>query len=113
MPLVAAGMDAKTFSGISLRCTTRHGALDALAEIGRLLRRLPAALETVRSRIEAWKDPVQIDDGVAELVDAIDPELEPGGKLALEHLEAMRVTTRARAREHRRMRETRKMRRLP
>lgn len=106
-------MDTKTPSSVALRSTTRDGSLEVLREIERLLHRVPPALTELRSLVSAWRDPVAIDDGLAELMAAVDPQLEPGAKLAIERLEAMRVSTRARAEEHRRIRATRRLRRIP
>lgn len=104
-------MDTKDSCAISIRCSSKDGALETLVETERLLQRIPPANGVLRTLLEDWTDAVQIDECLAEVIDAIDPELEPGGHLARERLEAMRVTTRARADGQRRTRETRRLRR--
>lgn len=104
-------MNVKDSCAISVRCVSKDGALETLQETERLLTRVPAAVALLRSSLEKWTDAVEVDECLAQVIDAIDPELEPGGHLARERLEAMRVTTRARADRLRRTRETRRLRR--
>ncbi|HEX8793453.1 MAG TPA: hypothetical protein VF765_21070 [Polyangiaceae bacterium] len=105
-------MDVKDSCAISLRCTSKDGALETLVATERLLQRIPASSSVLRDLIEKWSDAVGIDACLAEVIEAIDPDLDPGGHLARERLEAMRVTTRARADRQRRTRETRRLRRV-
>ena len=102
-------MDPKTSSTVPLRCFDRAGAIEVLDETMRLLHRVPRAARELRALLDAWKDALSIDACLAELIDAIDPEIEPGGRLARTRLEAMRVATRARAATYRSLRETRKL----
>lgn len=104
-------MDGKTSSSIALRSATRDGSLEVLRETERLFVRVPAALTELVTLVNDWKDPVAIDDALADLIEAMDPQVEPGAKLATERLEALRVGTRARSDEHRRIRATRRWRR--
>jgi hypothetical protein len=104
-------MNVKDSCAISVRCVSKDGALETLQETERLLTRVPAVTAFLRNSLEKWTDAVEIDECLAQVIDAIDPEVEPGGHLARERLEAMRVTTRARADRLRRTRETRRLRR--
>ena len=104
-------MDTKDSCAISVRCTSKDGAIETLVETERLLQRVPASAALLRTLLERWTDAVEIDACLVDVIDAIDPDLEPGGHLARQRLEAMRVTTRARADRQRRTRETRRLRR--
>lgn len=104
-------MDIKDSCAISVRCASKDGAIETLADTERLLRRVPAAATLLRTLLEEWTDAAEIDACLAEVIEAIDPDLDPGGHLARERLEAMRVTTRARADHQHRTRETRRLRR--
>lgn len=103
-------MDLKDSCATSARCATRSGALETLREVERLLARSPTSLSELQRAVEHWTDPIAIEMSLRDLVEAIDPDLDPGGRLALERLDAMRVAVRARAEALRRTRATRRVR---
>jgi hypothetical protein len=88
------------------RWGTREGALGLLDELRRTLARAPSSLESLRSAVEDWSDPVAIDDRVRELLDGIDPLLEAEGPAVVATLRAIQTLTSRQAARPRRSRTT-------
>ena len=76
----------------------------------RRLKRAPRAILRLHALLAAWNDPVAIDDGVREAIEAIDPIVEISGTTVRAVLVAMRVATTERATAPRRARETQRRR---
>lgn len=100
-------------SAVAALWTTRQTAFALIGELERELSRAYPALSRLRSAIWAWRDPVAIDDGVGDVLDVIDPVIEPRAAYVVAVLHRIRSVTAAWALAHRRTRVTRALRRMP
>lgn len=99
-------MNPEQLAQIIGNCATREGVLDLLKAIERRAIRPPTALVRLRKFVEAWDDPIAIDDAVRDAIDAVDPVVVVGGTSARVLLAAMQVATSERASGLRRTKAT-------
>jgi hypothetical protein len=92
------------------RCSTAEGAADLVRAIERRVPRPLPVLARLRQLVEAWDDPLAIDDCVRDAIEAVDPVVHMGGTTARALLAAMRVATTERAAAIRRTRATQRRR---
>ena len=93
-------------AAVVAKCATKVGALEVFQAIAQQLKRPPPSFQRLHALLEAWRDPVAIDNGVCEAIEAVDPIVEIRGTTVRALLVAMRVATTQRAAALRRTRST-------
>ena len=99
-------MRPEELAAVSEKCATKEGALEVLLSIEQRLTRPSPAIVRLHTLLDAWRDPIAIDNGVHEAIEAVDSVVELNGTTVRALLVAMRVATTGRASALRRTRST-------